>query len=97
MSEEMGPTVHRNQSLAIEPVTSNTVRKAVSHFHKLEKLRQVGSRKEVAARRRQKVEKSVVHACENLPYNGPLDGQNRNFGNTLRRISRTFYGTRKRH
>lgn len=54
----------RNESLAMELTASNPVRKAVSHFHKLEKLRQVGSGKEVAARRRQKVEKPVAHACK---------------------------------
>jgi len=51
----------------MELITSNSVWKAVSHFHKLEKLRQVGSEKEVAARRRQKVEKPATRAQKPVP------------------------------
>lgn len=56
-----------NESLAMELTASNSVWKAVSHFHKLEKLRQVGSEKEVVARRRQKVEKPATRAQKPVP------------------------------
>ncbi|KAL6262226.1 hypothetical protein P5V15_007322 [Pogonomyrmex californicus] len=88
----MGLALPRNESIAMELTASNPARKAVSHFHKLEKLRQVGSGKEVAAHEEGLIE---AHREGKIASLIGVEGGH-SLGNSLG-VLRTFYGLGARY